>query len=185
MTLVVFILFWTVSSFNYYLLTFELKYIPGNIYVNTSVSCLSEVLADIVSGYLMNIIGIRLSFLFAFITATLGGILMIFLYNVDSAMAVFVLLSKFGVAFAFNTAYLSTPMVFPVILTSTAFGLCNLVARFATIASPIIAEVSNPVPMIAFSVASIIGALCAFFVTEPKKGGDKEKKMDIVSDTKM
>ena len=167
-TLVFFITFWTVSSFDYYLITFLLKYIPGNIYVNTTISCLSEVVADIVSGWLMAVLGIRLSFLIAFVVGTAGGVMMIFLYNYNSAMAVFVLLSKFGIAFAFNTAYLATPMVFPVILTSTAFGLCNLIARFITIASPIIAELDNPIPMTAFSIAGVVGIACSLFVTDPR-----------------
>ena len=134
--LILFAMFWTTSSFDYYLLTFLLKYIPGNIYVNTTVSCLSEITANTTSGIVMKVIGIKYSFLIAYCVATLGGLCMTFFFSVDSAMAVFVLLSKFGIAFAFNTAYLSTPMVFPVILTSTAFGICNVVARFSTIASP-------------------------------------------------
>ena len=166
--LILFAAFWTTSSFDYYLITFLLKYIPGNIYVNTTVSCLSEITANLISGFIVSLIGIKYSFFIGYCTATLGGLLMTFFFNVDSAMAVFVLLSKFGIAFAFNTAYLTTPMVFPIILTSTAFGICNVVARFSTIASPLIAELSDPIPMVSFSVAAIVGIVCSLLAPNKK-----------------
>lgn len=166
--LILFTGFWTTSSVNYYLIVFLLKYIPGNLYVNTTVSALAEIIANITSGFIVKMIGIKYSYIVAYVIATLGGLCMTFFFNVSSAMAVFVLLSKFGIAFAFNTAYLTTPMVFPVILTSTAFGICNVVARFSTIASPIVAELSDPIPMVAFLVVSIIGLVCSFFAPNKK-----------------
>ena len=174
-TLVLFAAFWTTSSFNYYLLTFLLKYIPGDIFVNTAVSCSSEIVANLTSGFVVKAIGIKPSFLFAYVVATAGGLLMTFSFSSDSAMAVFVLLSKFGIAFAFNTAYLTTPMVFPIILTSTAFGVCNVIARFSTIASPLIAEVDPPVPFMAFSLTAILGIVCALLVPSKKQESGKEK----------
>ena len=83
-------------------------------------------------------------------------------------MPVFVLLSKFGIACAFNTSYLTTPMVFPVILTSTAFGICNVVARLATVGAPIIAEFKFPTPTLVFSALSILGILCSICLPRRK-----------------
>ena len=112
--------------------------------------------AFLASGYIVKLFGIRLAFLSAFGSAILGGTLMIIFYSVDSAMAVFVLLSSFGTSLAFNSCYLTTPMVFPVHLTGTAFGICNLFARCSTILAPIIAEVTFPTPMIVFTLLSIL-----------------------------
>ena len=176
-TLVLFAIFWSTSSFDYYLLTFLLKYIPGNIYVNTAVSCSAEIAANLISGFILKAIGIRPSFVIAYVVATAGGLLMTFCYSSSNAMAVFVLLSKFGIAFAFNTAYLTTPMVFPVILTSTAFGVCNVVARFITIASPLIAEVEPPVPFIAFSVTAVVGIVGSLLASSKKPEPAKEKSL--------
>ena len=58
--------FWTASSFSYYMITFFLKYIPGNIYVNTSLSAIAEIIAYVVSGFFMKFMGIKLSFMLAF-----------------------------------------------------------------------------------------------------------------------
>ena len=176
MTLVLFVIFWSASSFNYYLITFMLKYIPGNIYVNTTVSVTSEVAANLVSGYIMKTMGIKASMVTAFVSCTIGGTLMICFYEYDNAMAAFVLIAKFGIAFAFNNSYIATPRVFPVALTGAAFGICNVFARFATILSPMIAETTFPAPLVVFTIVGIISAIASLFVEEaPAPPSDHEE----------
>ena len=75
---------WSASTFNYYLMTFFLKYIPGNLYINTVIANASEVLAYAASGYLMNIMGIKISYFTGFTVATAGGLLLIFFFGVTS-----------------------------------------------------------------------------------------------------
>ena len=43
--LILMTIFWTSSSMNYYIMSFFLKYIPGNIFVNASLACISELMA--------------------------------------------------------------------------------------------------------------------------------------------
>jgi len=169
--LILMTIFWTSSSFNYYIITFYLKYIPGNIYVNTSLACVSEVIAYICSGFVMNTFGVKLSFMISFIVAAVGGILLVIFFNAEGALiAVFVLFAKFGISFAFNISYLATPKMFPTILASTAFGICNVFARFSTVLSPLIAELPDPVPMSIFSVMCIASALLPLLLRPVKKG---------------
>lgn len=47
-----------------------------------------------------------------------------------------VLISKFGITLAFVTNYLALDDLFPVLFVSTAYGLCNFLARSFTIFSP-------------------------------------------------
>ena len=108
--LILMAIFWTSSSFNYYIITFYLKYIPGSVYVNTVLSCAAEITAYLVSGVIMKIFGVKLSFIIAYILAATGGILMVIFFNAsDDLIAVFVLFTKFGIASAFNLTYLATP----------------------------------------------------------------------------
>jgi len=164
LNLILMIVMWTASSFDYYFITFFLKYIPGNIYVNTSISSISEIIAYCFSGSLMKILGIKMSYLIAWVIATTGGILMICFSGSDAAMGVFVLLSKFGVSFAFNNSYLATPKMFPVQLTATAFGLCNVVARIFTIGAPVVSEFAFPTPMIIFTIFTITAGVLTLFL---------------------
>ena len=99
---------------------------------------------------------------------------MTFGHSSPDAMAVFVLLSRAGIAFAFAAVTLATPMVFPVILRSTAFGVCNVIARFISIGSPLIAETQPPLPFIAFSVTAIVGVAGSLLAPSQKPGRAKE-----------
>ena len=162
--------FWTTSSFNYYIITFYLKYIPGNIYVNTSLASTAEICAYFGSGIVMNYFGVKLSFMISFILAAVGGILLVIFFNAEGALiATFVLFAKFGISFAFNLSYLATPQMFPTALCATAFGICNVFARVATILSPLVAELPDPVPMSVFSIMCIVSAFLPLFLRDIKK----------------
>jgi len=157
---------WSVASMNYYVISFFLKYIPGNIYVNTSISSISEIVAYICSGFVLKIFGIKYSFLLSYVLAAIGGAFMVFFSTAGGNWtAFFVLFAKFGISFAFNIAYLSTPLLFPTRLCSTAFGICNVFARFATILAPIIAELKTPVPMLIYSISSVVAGVLCLFIT--------------------
>lgn len=51
LNLIIMIILWSVTSLNYYLITYYMKYVPGNIFVNTSISTISELLAYASSGF--------------------------------------------------------------------------------------------------------------------------------------
>ena len=79
-------------------------------------------------------------------------------------MAAFVLCAKFGISMAMCACYVSTPYIFPVLLSGTAFGICNIFGRFFAIGAPLIAEVAIPFPMEVFSTLSVIGCVVCLFV---------------------
>ena len=169
--LILMAVFWTASSFNYYIITFYLKYIPGNIFVNTSLSCIAEIISYLCSGVVMNIFGVKISFIISYILAAVGGILLVIFFNAEGILiAVFVLFAKFGISFAFNLTYLATPQMFPTALCTTAFGICNIFARFSTVLSPLIAELPDPAPMSIFSIVCIASAFLPLFLRSIKKG---------------
>lgn len=139
--LILFIFLWSVSSFNYYLITFYMKYVPGSIYVNTTAAALSENISYVVSGLLLNRIGIKLSFVFALIIAVIGGFLLASMPATGLTEASFVLICKFGISWSFNNCYLATPLLFPAHLRVRTFGICHLMASFVTVLAPLLAEV--------------------------------------------
>ena len=71
----------------------------------------------------------------------------------------------------FSTVFFANSQIFPVIFAGTAFGICNIGAKLATILSPYFAEVQPPVPMIIFTILAAVAAVLSFFVREkPDKG---------------
>jgi hypothetical protein len=53
---------WVSNSFGYYLISYQLKYIKGDMYLNGIVSSVSELAADILSIVFISRIGIRMIF---------------------------------------------------------------------------------------------------------------------------
>jgi len=100
---------WVAASFNYYLISFYMKYVPGDIFVNNSVSCVAEIAADLLSCLFVFKLGIKKSFVGSFILAAVGAIGIQFADVNGATIAVFVLVAKFGISFAFNCTYLATP----------------------------------------------------------------------------
>ena len=146
-----------------------MKYVPGNIYVNTTASALSENLAYFVSGILLNKIGIKLCYVCPLIIAIVGGFLLASIPATGWTEASFVLIAKFGISWSFNNCYLSTPLLFPAHLRVRVFGICHLLASFVTVLSPLLAEIEPPTPMIVFTITSGIALVISFMINTKVK----------------
>ena len=158
---------WIVSCTSYGMINIYMKYVPGTIYLNFTIAGLSEILAHVTVGIFYVKLTPRWTFFIGYAFAIAGGICLIFQKRYDSGalVAFFVLLAKFGASMAMCACYVSTPYIFPVLLSGTAFGICNTFGRFFAIAAPYIAEVDIPLPMEIFSVLSIIGLAVSLFIS--------------------
>ena len=75
--LILMIWMWVASSFSFYLISFQIKYIKGDVFVNTIVSASTEILGFLVSGLIYQSLGgIRNTFALSYIIAIIGGILL-------------------------------------------------------------------------------------------------------------
>ena len=84
--------FWTASSFCYYLMSFYLKYIPGNIYLNVCLACMASIVGHCCSGFVMKAFGIKLAFVISYVLAGAGGLFLVMFFSAsDTLIAVFVL----------------------------------------------------------------------------------------------
>lgn len=63
---------WVSSAFGYFLISFQLKYIQGNFFLNNITSGASEIVAYIVSGFIINFLGINLTIVISYIIAAAG-----------------------------------------------------------------------------------------------------------------
>lgn len=169
---------WVSNSFGYYLISYQLKYIKGDMYLNGMVSSLSELAADILSIVFISRIGIKMIFQLSFFTSFLG-MLSFLIYPGDDryVLAFFVLGTKFGISCAFNTAYCGNNLVFPVTIVSTSYGICNMFARLSTIGAPYVAEIDPEwIPKAGFCalIATAFVASCALRTDEDEKKDNKK-----------
>lgn len=160
---------WGITAMNYYIIYYFMKYVPGNLYVNMSVSTISELIAYIVSGIIYTYLGEKKSFFISFSLAATGGALIAFFADKSSWIAVFVFLAKFGISFSYNLVYIVTPYLFPTERSSTAFGICNAVAMFSAIFSPIAAEMDGSLPMLIYCFSSAGAIFVVLFLNLSQK----------------
>jgi len=172
--LIIMVAVWIASSFDYYLLNFQMKNIKGNIFLNTFSSSMSELPSIIISGIMYKKLGIKVTLVFWFSLSLAGGILLIIFGNAhENLIPIFVLFSKAGVTATFNLCYLANAQIFPAIFAGTAFGICNIGAKTTTILAPLIAEVNPPLPMILFCITA--GLACGLSFLIRQEPGPEEK----------
>jgi hypothetical protein len=160
----------TCSSFNYYMVSTYVKYMPGDIFSNQIAMGLSEIVAVVTAGLLQQQSGFKKSLTAMFILAALGSY-SIHLIGAENQewMPLLVTITKFGIAGAFKIIYLSSTEVFPVLFVGTASGVCNTVARSLTIGAPVLAEQDAPMPLIVFQALALGGILATQFIrSQPK-----------------
>ena len=123
-----------------------------------------------ISGFIYYYIGLRLCLIILFLISASGAIIYLTVSTTNSiVIACFVLIAKFGVGGTFNIVYIANSHLYPAVLVTSVFGICNLLARCATIASPLVAEMDKVYSMLIFTFLAIIAAFLSAFIVVPKK----------------
>ena len=114
------VMIWLSASFGYYLISYQLKYIRGDIYLNGIVSSTSELFAYWLSGLFLDKLGIKKTLSVSYAVALVGMFcLMVTTTESKEWISLFILGSKFGVSSAFNVAYVGNYELFPVNMVAT------------------------------------------------------------------
>jgi hypothetical protein len=83
--------------------------------------------------------------------------------------------SFYGFSSVVSLNWVATPYLFPVIYASSTQGLCNVLARLATILAPQLAELPQPIPMIIVTCLGLLAGFSVIFLkplaNAPKDGG--------------
>ena len=149
---------WLLSGFNFYLITFYLKNIPGSVYLNSVLFALADMCAFLSSGIILKFFKIHQGLTLSYTMSFIGGCCYLIFYNTDLPWVIPVLLCvRVGGAMSFNIGYVSVARLFPTRFVATVFGLVNLVANFFTIAAPMVAEMGEPIPFVWFTCNCIFG----------------------------
>lgn len=101
------------NSFNFYLLTFFLKYFPGNIFENSAFFAVADIAAFASVGFVLKMTDIKSALNFAFVIDLIGGILYIAFANNLAMVPYLISLCRFGVTMTFNIGYVSVKDLFP------------------------------------------------------------------------
>ena len=163
--LIALLFIWVATVFNSYLITYVLNNL-GQVYVNYVCTSLTALVAYSIGGFMFVKLGLKKSMGSCFIISIFGGLssLAYGLQHQDGWM--FIVLwqfVQFGVSACFQILYVSHTSLFPTLFCSTSFGFLNFCSRFATILAPLVAQVAEPIPVIAYTLCAIIGLVSIFF----------------------
>jgi hypothetical protein len=70
---------WLMSAFNFYLITFYLKYFPGNIFQSSMVFAISDMVAFFLSGTILKYVKVGRALRLSFAVSWVGGFLYMYL----------------------------------------------------------------------------------------------------------
>lgn len=133
--------------FNFYLITFYLKYFPGSIYKNSIYFALSDLASFLISGTLMKKLdNPNLTLMISFGTAGTGALLYLLFSWQHSVVPLLIILCRMGTSMTFNTTYASNPRFFPTKYLASTYGIANFVSHLVAVGAPMLAEVGDPYP---------------------------------------
>jgi Na+/melibiose symporter-like transporter len=90
---------WISASFCYYLISYQLKFISGSVYWNTIVSSSSEIVAYLISGVLMKLLGLKKVMIMSYSISLLGMLSLVLVPTENQFwIMLFILGSKFGIS---------------------------------------------------------------------------------------
>lgn len=172
---------WTHGSFNFYLITFFLKYFPGNIFGNAMAFAGADIVAYTCSGLVLKFISVRKGLVFAYTVALIGSIIYLTCFNTDKEWLIplIVAFCRVGSSMSFNMGYVSVAKLFPTEYVATTFGIVNLMSHLITVLAPMVAEVSKPIPMIVFAANACLAIFFASMLTplDEIKTNDKQEQL--------
>ena len=149
---------WLHGSYNFYLITFYLKYFPGNVYVNAMCFATADMIAYLSSGMVLKYFAIRQGLAFSYGVSLIAGVIYLMIFHIDTlpswAVPLVVGFSRVGGSMSFNIGYVSVSRLFPTEFVTSVFGIVNLFSHLITISAPVVAESPQPIPMVVFCVNS-------------------------------
>ena len=157
-------LIWITSTTNYFMILYLMNTFE-QVYVCSTASSLSEMLAYLLTGYVLETAGIRKTYIGSFGMAFVGGVVLLGygLEHQDSwTFILMVILAKFGIVITQGVNYAAHPDIFPTLFSSTSFGYLVSLSYIFSSLSNMISRIPEPIPILIFSCSSAIGALVAY-----------------------
>lgn len=164
------LMFWVITSANYFLIEFELKYLNGGIFRDSMTSSLAEVAGCFLGGILMmdatSTLRIKSASFVVNILPMIGAIGILVCQSLDNAnlTAAFVLLANLGIGSSYVVQSSITVLLFANNFQIEVFSVCNFVAIAVSALSPLCIELMRqPLPLYLMIGTSSLGTFISLF----------------------
>jgi len=138
---------WIACSFNYFLLSYDIKNLGGNIFLNSSLIAIAGVSGKLITLGVRKYTSSKISLLICFTVVLISGFGLIFFKEgwMVSASVGMVLI---GIGGAFTLTYFLNNEYFPPLFLGFAFSVTQFGSRSMSILSYLMADLEEPIPMI-------------------------------------
>ena len=151
------------GSFGFFVIPFYFSNLSADIYVIAAASGFAELLASFACIFIVRQLTLKASIIVFIWVAFAACLSLIFAQDAGTlALAVLVLIANFGITSMFDMAYLINVELFPTMYLGTAYGACNILARFISILSPKVGVLPPPWPMSILVCFSFIVGMASF-----------------------
>lgn len=183
--LVVLTVCWCSISFNKYLISFNLKHIQGNIFINAMLSPIADIIGHLLCVPVQKYTNTKLTFMGSLLLSFIFGGALIFVKQ-NWLIPVMIVFSKIGLASGYSLCYYMTSEYFPPLFLAFAFGVTQFLARALTILAFPLSELEAPLPMVLFSITPIIAFTLLFFVQSPTIVKEiRKESIQLIMDKEM
>ena len=148
-----------VLTVGYYELNLLLKYLEGNMFVNSYTLASGEIIAKLCGGLIMSMVGLKRLHYLAFGFATVGTLFMAIFYKTGAFTPYLIFFTRFGIGMGWLAVYFNIVLLFPTILKSSSAGIASFFGKMAGILVPFIAELVPPLNILVLLACTVL-ALC-------------------------
>ena len=169
--LICMVIVWMTLVFCFLLISYQVKYFKGDFYINGIANTIPEMLAGGVSGAIVGPLGVKKVFIINYVLAFVCMLTLVVSDTDNPLLVVIIILgAKFGVSSGSNIAYVGNSQLFPTLIASTCFGICNVFSRTSTVFAPWVAELKpESISESVFCAACVLGLLACLLINDQKE----------------
>ncbi|KAL4240986.1 hypothetical protein ACF0H5_001768 [Mactra antiquata] len=152
---------WMIVSYTYYGLTFGIQSLAGDLYLNMLLMNTIECPAFFSIMFIANKFGSKYCCILFFMLSGICGLVVGVIQYVDTPHSglitnVFALASKMGIAVGWRCLIVYTIEIFPTVVRTTAYGLCNSSARIGGMVAPQIVFLNDNIPGLMYFLSAVL-----------------------------
>ena len=151
------------NCYCYYFLGSYTKYFPVDIYTLLNLQVYTEMASLLVLSFVLTSSNVNHlnTTLYTFCVLCFFLLLWVDLESYPLLLVISVLCIRGGVSCCFCISYMMIPLYFLPVQRTSAYGITNVLSRVATLFPSMVAELSDPIPMLVCFVISCLGLVGA------------------------
>ena len=166
---------WIACSFNYYLLSYDIKNLGGNIFINSILIAIAGVSGKLVILTLRRYASTRFSLTVCFIVVLVFGFGLTILKE-GWMVSVCIGLVLMGIGGAFTLCYFLNNEYFTPLFLGFAFSVTQFGSRGMSILSYLLSDLEAPIPMVLLCGTTALALLSLVFLSKPALQDKNNKK---------